>query len=232
MVIFLLLSVPLTVIAAAILPGHRVNNGGRPYPGRSYMLVRHAVLPGVFYFVAMYLVWLVFRWAVPYHYTPEGLYLYHVLVDFSLWPVMASLGAFLVVRELRENTYRDRYQVQLLFFGMIFGLLSVTDVIMHDGYWTVYQIVLLPLARSGMVLLVPLVFARSRRGSIALRDQWFWITLPLYSAGWGFVAMWSEWLRPVASAVMTVAMVVLTAALVYGLLASRYSPHSPPASMD
>lgn len=218
MVIFLVLSTPLAVVAAAILLGQRIENGGSPYPARSYMLVRHSVLPGIFLFVLMYLFFLVFRWILPYRYTLQGLYLYHLLVDFALWPVLASLAAFFLVRDLWEYTVRDRYYVQLLFFGMIFGLLSSMDVVMHDGYWTVYQIIMLPLARSGMVVLFPVLFARFRRSGRRLRDHWYWIIPPLYCAGWGLVAMWSEWLRPFAAGMMTAGMLLLTALFLYLLL--------------
>lgn len=215
MTLFLLFSTPLVVAAAAILLDTRLSDGEQSYPGQSYMLVRYAVLPGIFLFVGMYLVSLALSWVVPYSYTKWGLFFYHFSTDFLAWPVMASLGAYFTARNVRDYSRRDWYHVQLFFFGVVFGLLAAADVILQDGFRTVYQIVYLPLARAGIVLLFPLVFVRSRQRVLSLRDQWQWIVLPLYCAGWSVVAMWSEWLRPGHAAGFSLLIVLFTAAVVY-----------------
>lgn len=236
MVWFLLFSAPLTVVATAILLGGCVEAGGDSFSRPSYMLVRYAVLPGIFLFVAMYIVFLALGWVVPFRYSREGLFLFYLVTDFVSWTIMVLAGAVLVARGGRGTSNRDKYHIQLLFAGMILGLFAAAEFVMHDGYRTVYQILLRPLSWAGMIVLYPLVLERGRRGRFSLKEQWQWIIPPAYCAGWASVAMWSEWLRPTEAAMGAAGMVCFTLGSV--LLMIRFpavptasAPTSAPASI-
>ncbi len=218
MVLFLLLSSPLAVVAAGLLLGQRVDGSGDSYSGRTYMLVRYSVLPGIFLFVAMYLLVFTVRWIVPYRYTPQGLYLYHMITDFAFWAGATTAGAIFLDRNLRAYASRDRFYVQLLFSGMVLGLLSAMDLVIHDGFWTTYQLVILPLARSGMVVIIPVTLALFRERPRTPEGQWHLAFLPLYVLCWGAVAMWSEWLRPIPAGIGSIVIIVLSALFIYASL--------------
>lgn len=222
MVLFLLLSSPLAVLAAMCIalagsPGDANPSGAHSRGEWSYLLVRYAVMPGIFLFVVMYLGSIIFKWFIPYHYSPGGLFLYHTVTDFLLWGGMAIGGALFVRRRIKYRSREDRHIVMLVFVGIVFSLLSATDLILHDGYWTTYQLLLRPLARSGMVLLFPLIISLSFGSKNSFRGQWFWIIPLIYIPGWGLAAMWSEWLRPVHAGFAALVLSFVTAGFLFSL---------------
>lgn len=214
MVIFLLLSVPLGAVAAGLLLADRVSPGDPPSADLRYLLVRYALLPGIFLFVAMFLVRMAVQWGISYHYTPAGLFLYHLIMDYALWTVLATAGAWVVVRRVPDTACRDRYLLYLGFFATVFFLAGATEVILHDGFWTVYPLVVLPLFRLGIVLVMPLVLALGlgREGDLRL-----WAVPLVYLPAVTLAAVLFEWLRPLLALVVVFLVLALTGGVLYGL---------------
>ncbi|SIQ88578.1 hypothetical protein SAMN05920897_11741 [Alkalispirochaeta americana] len=217
MVTFLLFSAPLAAVVAGLLLADRVSPGDAPSADLRYLLVRYAVLPGIFIFVAMFLVRMAVQWSIPYQYSLGGLFLYHLIVEYAVWACLAAAAAWIVVHRVPEKTQRERYLLYLGFFATVFFLVAVTDVILHDGFWTVYPLVVLPLLRLGVVLVMPLVLVLGlgREGDLRL-----WAVPPVYLPAAAMVAALFEWLRPLQAFALLLLVLILTGGVFYGVLFS------------
>lgn len=181
-----------------------------------YLVVRWALVPAIFTFFLMYLGYTALQWVVPYRYTPGGLYLYHLLLDYLSWVLMATAGTLLITGRARGISNRVRFVLYVIFVGVIFSLLGAADIVMHDGYWTTYALIVRPLLRAGLVVLVPLALIAGRRGS-----YWrvYWLLPLLYVLISALAAARIEWLRPASAVPAGVAAIVVvglaTGAAVY-----------------
>jgi hypothetical protein len=211
MVLFLLFSSPLTIPATALLLTEWITEADEPDPDRMYLIVRWALVPAIFAFFLMYLGYTALQWIVPYRYTPGGLYLYHLIVDYLVWAAMAAAGARLITGRARGVSTRVRFVLYVIFVGMVFSLLGAADIVMHDGYWTTYALIVRPLARAGLVPLIPTALIVSRRDS-----YWrlYWLVPPVYVLLAALVAARVEWLQPGSAVLFGIAALVVTAGAV------------------
>jgi hypothetical protein len=178
----------------------------------SVATIRDPMVKAFFLFFPFYLGRLGFFRFVESDYSPVGLYLYYLIADYLGVFLVLTVLAFFVNRSLRTRDSLEQYLGYLSFFAVFLGLTFLMDSVLHDGYWTLYELFLRPLVSLALLVLVPLSVTRADNATGGGWAVLILIAAPFPAAA---PAMWSELMRPGAASVATAGMLLLTAAAVY-----------------
>ncbi len=174
--------------------------------------VRNPMVKAFFIFVPFYLGRIGSIRFVELSYSPAGLYLFYLLVDYLGVFITLAVLAFFLNRTLRRRSSLEQYLGYLSFFSVILFLMFFMDAVLNDGYWTLYELFLRPLVSLSLLVLIPLSVIKADNATGGGWAALIAIGAPFIAA---LPAMWSEWMRPGAAVAATAGVLLLTAAAVY-----------------
>lgn len=143
-------------------------------------------------------------WSVPY--SAGWLWTAAFVRDYAGWTVVATLGALIGLRIMRDWSAESMQAGYIMYFGIGFSLLAIGDLLALRSHVTLYEAFLRPAMRVGLLALLPLVLtinARGRNGAWALGA-----VLPI-SALAALAALAAEYQRPVFAVLVAVGVVKL-----------------------
>jgi hypothetical protein len=157
MILFLIASLPLLFALVVTLPWDR-----KRAPLR--LTLTTTFLKGVLLFFPGYLAILIVRRIFGFSYDGFLLYLSLLLRD-HLAPVLAALGAFLLVQKKMELFGNEEHTFLMVFAFLsgFFSMVNVTDALRTWGAWDSYVVFLLPSLRIGVTLGIALAAQRFYR---------------------------------------------------------------------
>ncbi|MCG8480664.1 MAG: hypothetical protein MI724_16340 [Spirochaetales bacterium] len=208
MFLYLIVSPALTVVAAFFLLGGRLDGASIPR-GRDEWesLVRNPALAAVGAFIPIYIVYLALSTPDLFQYSLGGLYLRFAIRDYFGWFALLCVAAYATARSRRQRTAGEQYLAHAVFFTVAVTLLSIADVLLHDGVWTAEELFLRPTARALVLVMYPIavtVADTARGGGWAVVLM---VIQPLIAA---LIPMWFEWLRPGYSLISLAGLVLVT----------------------
>ncbi|MBA7647030.1 hypothetical protein ES703_54799 [subsurface metagenome] len=152
MLLFAILGIPLFTLWVLSIYSRQQNYerslspAPKLYPGKSF-------LQGLLYCLPVLILILLLRRIVPLSYRPFKLYLYYLIQDHLL--------PFLLVLALYLSVFREKKFIELLFFASgFYSLLTFSEIFLNYGRYELYNIVLLPVIRMGILLNFTLLFIR------------------------------------------------------------------------
>ncbi|MFW6227858.1 MAG: hypothetical protein ACOC2V_00245 [Alkalispirochaeta sp.] len=174
--------------------------------------MRNPAIKALFFFVPLILVRLAFYRFLQFPYSLGGLYGRFLLEDILGPLFFTTIGAFFFNRRNRTREPLEQYLGYLVFFTVVFFLISGSDVILEDGYWTLYELFLRPLLYASMIWLFPVAITQADTATGGGRAALYVILAPFPA---GLVPMAAEWLRPGAAILATLGHVALVSAAIY-----------------
>ena len=221
MFLYLITSPALTAVVAFFLLGGRLDGASIPR-GRDEWesLVRNLALTAVVAFIPLYIVYLALSAPDLFRYSLGGLYIRFVVRDYFGWFALLSVAAYATGRCRRQRSAGEQYLAHAVFFTVAVTLLSIADVLLHDGLWTAEELFLRPTARALMVVMYPIALTVADTARGGGRAVVLTAIQPLVAA---LTSMWFEWLRPGYSLIALAGLVLVTAGGV-GLLFFRGVP--------
>ena len=174
--------------------------------------VRNPAVKSFFLFVPIYLVRLaVFRFS-DFEYSLQSLYLRYLFIEY-LGPFVLLGGlAFFMNRAVRRESPVEQYIGYLTFFTVHVVLFFVAEAFLHDGYWTVYELFLRPVAMVVLLALYPIAITRA---DTATGGGWAVLYLVVAPFACAVPAMLAEWLRPGTAILSAAGCVTLAAGAIW-----------------
>jgi len=179
---------------------------------------RNPAVKALFFFVPLFLVRLAFFRFLQFPYSLGGLYVRYLLGDILGPLFFVSIAAFFFNRRNRTGEPIGQFLGYLFFFTVVFTLFSGGDVVLEDGYWTVYELFLRPILYATFIWLFPVAITRADTATGGGRAALYVILAPFPAA---LVPMASEWLRPGMAILATAGVVAIVAGAVYWELFRR-----------
>ena len=215
MFLYLIVSPTLTAAAAFLFLGRILDGASIPRSRDEWeSLVRDPALKAVAVFVPAYIIYLALSQPALFDYSPGGLYLRFAVRDYFGWFALLSVAMYLTTRPMRRRAAGEQYLAYLVFYTVAITLLSIADVLLHDGVWTVEELFLRPTTRALLLAMYPIAFTvadTARGGGWAVVLM---VIQPLVAAA---VPMWFEWLRPGYSLIALAGLALVTACGVWWL---------------
>ncbi|MDA3950789.1 MAG: hypothetical protein PF508_16400 [Spirochaeta sp.] len=174
--------------------------------------VRNPAVKSFFLFVPLYVARLaVFRFS-DFEYSLQSLYLRYLFLDYLGLFVLIGGLAFFMNRAVRQEGPLEQYIGYLTFFTVYVVLFSVADAFLHDGYWTVYELFLRPVAMVVLLALYPMAITRA---DTATGGGWAVLYLVIAPFLCAIPAMLAEWLHPGAAILSAAGCVALAAGAIW-----------------
>ncbi len=218
MFLYLIISPALIAATAFLMLGRGIDGASMPR-GRDEWerLVRNPALAAVGVFVPMYGLYLALSSPDLFRYSLGGLYLQFVIRDYFGWFALLCVAAYATARSRRQLVAGEQYLAHAVFFTVAVTLLSIADVLLHDGLWTAEELFLRPTTRALLLVMYPIAFtvADTARGG-----GWAVVLMLIQPLIAALVPMWFEWLRP-GYALIALAGLFLVTSCGVGLLLFR-----------
>jgi hypothetical protein len=173
---------------------------------------RNPAVKALFFFVPLFLLRLAFFRFLHFPYSLGGLYMQYLLGDILGPLLFISVAAFFFNRRNRSREPIEQFVGYLFFFTVVFTLVSGGDVVLEDGYWTVYELFLRPVLYAAFIWLFPVAITRADTATGGGRAALYVILAPFPAA---LVPMASEWLRPGAAVLATTGVIAIVVAALY-----------------